>query len=170
MGQAESRQIVISPADTRRADCCILVAMEGWQPFSDPRFALQFQYPVRAKGGEPVERVETHLEGMLRVHLLSPIGREVYFEVSRYDSLTAEAEYQRHRESLPKQFDSLAITDMTATTLASLPAYEYTFEWDNGKRTVLLIEHRPVTYRILYNPLFPVNLQILSTIHWLNLP
>ena len=170
MGQAESRQIVISPADTRRADCCILIAMEGWLHFNDPRFALQFQYPVRATDGEPVERVETQFEGMLRVHLLSPIGREVYFEVSKHDSLTAEAEYRRHRESLPKQFDSLVITDMTAITLASLPAYEYTFEWDNGKRTVLLIEHRTVTYRILYNPLFPVNLQILSTIHWLNLP
>ena len=145
MGQAESRQIMISPADTRRADCCILVAMEGWQPFSDPRFALQFQYPVRATDGEPVERVETQLEGMLRVHLLSPIGREVYFEVSKYDSLAAGAEYRRHREHLPKQFDSLAITDMTATTLASLPAYEYTFEWDRGKRTVLLIEHGAVT-------------------------
>jgi hypothetical protein len=144
--------------------------MEGWLHFNDPRFALQFQYPVRATDGEPVERVETQFEGMLRVHLLSPIGREVYFEVSKYDSLTAEAEYQRHRESLPKQFDSIAITDMRATTLASLPAYEYTFEWDKGKRTVLLIRDGTVTYRILYNPLFPVNLQILSTFTWLNLP
>jgi hypothetical protein len=114
--------------------------------------------------------VETQLEGMLRVHILSPIGREVYFEVSRYDLLTPEAEYRRHRENLPKQFDSLAIADMRATTLASLPAYEYTFEWDKGKRTVLLIGHGSVTYRILHNPLFPVNLQILSTFTWLNLP
>jgi hypothetical protein len=144
--------------------------MEGWQHFNDPRFALQLQYPVRAEDGEPVECVETELEGMLRVHILSPIGREVYFEVGRYDSLTPEAEYRRHRESLLKQFDSLAITDLLATSLASLPAFEYTFEWDKGKRTVVLIEHRTVTYRILYNPLFPVNLQILSTCTWLNLP
>lgn len=69
--------------------------MENWQLFRDPRFAVQFRYPAQGTDGEPVERVETVQEGMLRVHVLAPKSREVYFEVTKYDQLSAQAEYQR---------------------------------------------------------------------------
>ncbi len=144
--------------------------MENWQRFRDPRFALQFKYPKLAMDGEPVDQVETQQDGMLRVHILSPNSREVYFEVSKHNLLTAESEYQRHKEYLPNQFPGLAITELRVTRCASLPAYEYTFEWDQGTRTVILVERSDATYRILYNPRFSVNLQILSTVEWLNLP
>jgi len=143
--------------------------MENWQRFSDPGFALQFNYPKLATDGEPVDRVETKQEGMLRVHILSPKSREVYFEVSKYDLLVAESEYQRHKEYLPKQFYLLSITELRETHCASLPAHDYTFEWDQGIRTVILVERADATYRILYNPRFSVNLQILSTVEWLRI-
>ena len=59
---------------------------------------------------------------------------------------------------------------MKPVVCASLTAYEYTFGWDQGERTVILVERDGATYRILYNPRFAVNLQILSTIEWLNPP
>jgi len=37
------------------------------------------------------------------------------------------------------------------------------FIWSSGTMPYAI-------YRILYNPRFPVNLQILSTLEWLNLP
>ena len=107
---------------------------------------------------------------MLRVHILAPKSREVYFEVSRYDSLSAKAEYQQHKEHLTKQFDPLAISELKETLCASLPGYEYSFEWDHGRRVVLLVERADAMYRIIYNPRFPVNLQILSTMQWLSVP
>jgi hypothetical protein len=143
--------------------------MEKWQLFNDASFALQFKYPSQDTGSEPVHWVENQQEGMLRVHILSPKSREVYFEVSKYDSLTAESEYQRHKEFLPTQFRLLAITELKETHCASLPACEYTFEWDQGIRTVMLVERDEATYRILYNPRFSVNLEILSTVQWLSL-
>jgi hypothetical protein len=85
------------------------------------------------------------------------------------DALSAEEEYQRHREVLPKQFHPLSITDLKDTICASLPAYEYTFEWSEGTRTVILIKRENATYRILINPRSLVNLQILSTVEWLDL-
>lgn len=143
--------------------------MENWLSFDDPRFAFKFRYPARATDGELVERIENQQAGMLRVHILSPIGREVYFEVSKYDALTAEAEYQRHKEYLLKQFHPLQITALINTPFASLPACRYTFEWDQGERTVILVERGDATYRIIYNPRFPVNLRILSTVEWIDL-
>src|SRR5215475_14195977 len=133
--------------------------MENWQLFRDSQFALQFKYPNVAMDGEPVERVETQQDRMFRVHILSPKSREVYFEVSKYDLLTAESEYQRHKEYLPKQFDSLSITELEETICASLPARAYTFEWYHGTRRVILVERDDATYRILYNPWFSINLQ-----------
>lgn len=144
--------------------------MEDWEIFDDPRFDLTFKYPSHTPDREAVERVETIQAGWLRVHVLAPKSREVYFEVTKYDSLSAEAEYQRHGEALPLQFDGLIITELQESTCASLPAYEYTFEWGQGKRVVILVERGEATYRLLYNPRFPVNLQILSTLEWLNLP
>ena len=143
--------------------------MDDWQEFKDFRFALRFKYPGLATNGEHVDRVETQQDGMLRVHVLSPKSREVYFEISKYDLLNAESEYQRHKEILPKQFHPFAITELKETLCRSLPAYEYTFEWEQDTRTVILVERCDATYRILYNPRFPINLQILSTVQWLNL-
>jgi hypothetical protein len=143
--------------------------MNSWQRFDDPRFALQFRYPGEAADGEAVARVETEQAGMLRVHVLAPICREVYFEVTKYDALSAESKYQRHKASLPNQFDPLVISELRETVCASLSGYEYTFEWDQGRRVVLLVERENATYRILYNPGFPVNLKILSTLEWISL-
>jgi len=142
--------------------------MDDWQEFKDSRFALWFKYPSLATNGEHVDRVETQQDGMLRVHVLSPKSREVYFEVSKYDLLNAESEYQRHKENLPKQFHPLTITELKKTLCRSLPAHEYTFEWEQCARTVILVERGDATCRILYNPRFPINLQILSTAQWLN--
>ena len=144
--------------------------MESWQVFDDPRFTLQFKYPSMAANGEPVERVETQFEGVLRVHVLSPTSCEIYFEVSKYEALSAEGEYVHHKADLLRQFHPLTISEMKPVICASLPAYEYTFGWDQGERTVILLERGGATYRILYNPRFPVNLQILSTMEWLKLP
>ena len=143
--------------------------MENWRLFRDARFSLQFKYPRLATDGEPVDLVETQQHGMLRVHILAPKSRGVYFEVSKYDLLTAEAEYQHHKKYLLKQFQQLVISKLKETVCASLPASEYTFEWDQGKRNVILVEREDATYRILYNPSFSVNFQILSTMDWLKL-
>lgn len=96
--------------------------MENWQFFDGSRFALQFNYAARASDGEPVEREETEADAMLRVHVLAPKCREVYFEVTKYYGLPAAAEYECHKEGLPKQFDPLSITELKETGCASLPA------------------------------------------------
>ena len=144
--------------------------MDDWQIFRDPEFALRFKYPTRSTDGEPVDRVETQQEGMLRVHILAPKSREVYFEVTRYDSLPAASEYRLHKEYLANQFQSLAITEVAETVCGSLPAYKYTFQWDQGERVVILVERGEATYRLIYNPRFLINLQILSSVEWLDLP
>jgi len=142
---------------------CTLFDMENWLFFSDPRFALQFQHPRLATDGEPVQREETQREGMLRIHVLAPKCREVYFEVTKYELLTPKDEYRRHTENLPELFEGVQISELKETRCASLPAYEYMFEWEQGTRSVMLVQRGAETYRILFNPRFPINVQIQST-------
>jgi hypothetical protein len=144
--------------------------MADWLHFSDPRFGLRFRYPTLATDGEPVERLEMQREDAVRVHILAPKCREVYFEVSRYELLTAVSEYQRHKDHLATRFDSLVMSNLHKTVCAGLPAHTYTFEWDQGRRVILLVERSDGTYRIIYNPHFPINVRILSTLEWITVP
>ena len=140
--------------------------VENWQLFRDAQFDLLFRYPRSATDGDPVERVETQREGLFRVHVLSPASRDVYFEVSKYVAISAEEEYRRHQETLSEQSPELLISDLKETVCAFLPAYEYTFKWSEGTRTVILVERENATYRILFNPRYHLNFQILSTVEW----
>lgn len=107
---------------------------------------------------------------MFRIHILAPKSREVYFEVSKYSSLNTEEEYSQHIRNLSKQFHTIAVTELIETVFTSLPAHEYTFEWESGIRSVILVQRGDAAYRFLYDPRAPINTQILSTVEWLNLP
>ena len=142
--------------------------MEHWSIFSDPRFTLRFFYPRIGTSGEPVERLDAQQPGLLRVHFLTPKSREVYFEVSKYGSLSAVSEYQQHTENLQKLLQKLYLTELAETRCASLPASQYTFEWEHGARTVILVERGDITYRFLFDPIRDINFKILSTLRWLD--
>jgi len=58
------------------------------------------------------------------------------------------------------------ITELRATTLGSLPAYIYSFQWPEKERAVILIEWESSTYRIIYDPGSPLNEQIIATIEF----
>jgi hypothetical protein len=142
--------------------------MKSWQYFEDPRFELSLEYPRPGVDGEPVERIEIQNEELLRVHIRTPENRAVYFEISKYRSLTAEVEYQQHKDNLRKQFPEIEMTGLIETDVADVPAYSYSFEWESGLRTVVLVERDDGLYRILFNPNHPVNLHILHSLRWLN--
>jgi hypothetical protein len=142
--------------------------MKSWQLFKDPRFDLLFEYPHLGADGEPVERMEIQNKELLRVHIRTPENRDVYFEISKYRSLTAKGEYQQHKDNLTKRFPEIEMTSLKETNLADVPAYSYSFEWATGSRTVILVERGDGLYRILFNPDQQVNLQILSSLRWLN--
>ena len=143
--------------------------MDDWRLFTNPRFALRFRYPSLTAGGEPVDQLETQQKDMLRVHVLAATSRLVYFEVRKYARLTPFVAYQRHKESLFTRFDSLVISELRTAQCASLAAYEYTFEWEHGRRVALLVRRAGALYRIIYDPGSAVNLQILSSLEWLDL-
>jgi hypothetical protein len=138
----------------------------GWQQFARPGFKVRFSYPEVTPQGRVVDRVEDEHEQphRVRVHLTSRDSRELYFEVIHFPDLTPLEEYTRHRAHLEQRFGAGSTTELSETTLGPWPAWAYAFRWDQGERSVILLQVGRDTYRIIYDPRSPLNTQIISTI------
>lgn len=140
--------------------------MQDWLHFSDPRFALGFQYPEITHQGHFVERTESEEKDIVRVHFRSKDSREVYFEITKYQNLSAQLEYQRDKENLEKLPEGFVVAALREIRWMSQPTYEYSIKWSQVARVARLIEDESTTYRILYDPYSPLNVRILSTLQW----
>ena len=140
--------------------------MQNWQHFVYPGFALGFKYPQITPQGHLVEKVETQSEERIRVHFMSKESRELYFEITKYIGLPAQAEYQNHKEYLENRPEGHIVSDLREIRWMSQTAYEYSIKWRQGTRIVMLIETDNTTYRVLYDPDSPLNVQVLSTLQW----
>jgi hypothetical protein len=140
--------------------------MENWQIFTDPGFRLHFRYPAVTPQGNMVEPQDEQTSDFARVHLISRDSPEVYFEVRQYRDLLPQEEYQRHRAYLEKRFESegFTITELTPQRIGEAAAHEYSFQWNGKQRVAILIQQGSATYRIIYDPVSPINVQILSTV------
>ena len=140
--------------------------MQDWQHFAEFGFALGFQYPQTTPQGHTVERSTSQGDNSVRVHFTSRDSHELYFELTKYTDLSPQVEYEHHKGSLEKKLNQFRISDLKEIRWLSQPAYEYSFQWQQGTRTVILIETDHAMYRILYDPYSPLNVQILSTVQW----
>jgi hypothetical protein len=136
----------------------LLMDIQTWSTFSDPKFALQFQYPETTPKGHPVEMDD------IRMHFRSKDSPEVYFEVSRHLHFSAKELYEREKGYIEKQLDQPDVRELKAITIAAQPAFEFSFTWSGGERVVILIEKQATLYRVIYDPRSPLNLQIVATL------
>jgi hypothetical protein len=140
--------------------------MQNWQHFVYPGFALGFSYPEITPQGYIVEKAETQDGERIRLHFTSKESHELYFEITKYIDLRAQAEYKSHKEYLENRLDAYVVSDLREIRWMSQTAYEYSIKWREGARIVILIETDDATYRVLYDPNSPLNVQVLSTIQW----
>lgn len=140
--------------------------MSRWYEFRDSSFSLVFKYPESTPEGSTVEQTESSSGDLARVHFVSRDSGELYFEITKYRDLHPEQEYEQHSAALRKRFAKMSITDLQVSDWNSLVAYEYSFAWDQGVRSVILIERGDGLYRILYDPRSVLNVRLLSTVEW----
>ncbi len=98
------------------------------------------------------------------MHLRSPGSPELYVEVVRFQDLAPRDEHLHHKPSLERRFGAGSVTALTETTLAERPAWAYAFRWDEGERSVRLLEVAGDTYRILFDPRSELNAQVVETV------
>ena len=132
--------------------------------FSFPETTFQFIYPETTPKGSPVTVKETHRDNVSRIYLTSRDSLELYFEVTRYNDLTAREGYQQLKEEVEERFAECEVTELQKTRLNGSPAYVFSFQWPFNQRKVYFLEKGSETYRILYDPSLRLNEQILATI------
>jgi hypothetical protein len=120
-------------------------ARADWQQFARPEFRLRFQYPAVTPQGRAVERSEDHRDDAVRVHLTTRNKEELYFEVSRFPDLAPPDEYVEHSAYLEQRFGAGPTSPLTETSIG-WPAWAYAFQWDQGERSVLLLQVARDTY------------------------
>ncbi len=136
----------------------------AWQQFAHPAFRLRFSYPTMTPQGRVVNRADDQRGDTVRVHLTARESQELYVEIIHFPKLSPYQEYVRHRAYLEQRFGVGAITDLTEASLGRWPAWAYAFHWDQGERSVLLLPVDGDTYRIIYDPRSPLNMQVLATV------
>jgi hypothetical protein len=92
---------------------------------------------------------------------------ELYVELVRFQDLAPEDEYLSHRQVLEQRFGPGAVTELTQTTLRGLPAWSYGFRWEDGERSVLLLQVDEDTYRVIHDPRSPLNADVIATLRLL---
>lgn len=140
--------------------------MQKWQTLADARFTLRIKYPAITPEGHTVIKRETERADMMRVHLMSEGGQEIYFEITQYLNLPLGQLYMRHRQELESRFEEVVVSSLEPATLVSRSAQAYSFMWPQRQRKVFLVEFGLAVCRILFNPLSPLNEKILATIEW----
>jgi hypothetical protein len=152
----------------RDALCEPSTVTEEWERFARPGFALRFSYPRLTPDGHAVaeteETVRDHRGDMERVHFTSPGSSELYVEVARFREHTPQQEYDNHGAHLKQRFGADAVAPLTETTLGDRAAWTYAFRWDEGERSVLLVQIGADTYRVLYDPRSALNEQVVDSI------
>ena len=73
--------------------------------------------------------------------------------------------YEKERDSVINQRQA-TVTDLAKTTLAELPAHEYSFTWNGNERKVILVVQAEWLFRVIYDPSSPINLDIVATIRF----
>jgi hypothetical protein len=118
--------------------------------------------------GHAAERVEEqavdHRGDIERVHISSREGGELYVEVMRFRDLAPQDEYRGHRQYLERRFGADAVTELTETSLLGRPAWAYDIRWDEGERSVLMLQVASDTYRVISDPRSELNAEVLATL------
>lgn len=141
-----------------------------WERFRRPGFRVAFDFPAVTPLGHAVARAEERVQehpvagDFERVHLSAPDSGELYVEVTRFPDCTPADEYRVHQPYLVQRLGSDAVDNLAETALGHRTAWTYGFRWNEGERSVVLLQVGPDTYRVIYDPRSELNTRILATL------
>jgi hypothetical protein len=141
-----------------------------WERVEHSDFRVSISYPAVTPQGHAVDRAEEKVEGhpvagdFERVHLSSPESGELYVELARFPDRTPADEYAAHQPYLAQRFGEDAVSELAESSFAGRSAWTYGIRWDEGERSVLLLEVEGDTYRVIYDPRSELNARVLATL------
>ncbi len=131
-----------------------------WLECSGDGWELVFRHPPTDSAGRAVT-VARRGEGDVRgIHVTAENHDEIYFEVTRWDAMTAVEIYRVMQERLPGMYPGIEFDELKASTIGQSGS----FRWPGQVREIHFIELAEATYRIILRPIGLVNHDILATV------
>ncbi len=132
---------------------------------SDQNHGWQFQIPVITPGGQVTEVTRHEKQGSLLAHAHSPDYFELYFElVSFTGSVPARSLIPKLQGQLKDQFSEVTFTEIRQGDLLGFSTTEFTFSSTEKTRRFIFVDGNKRTYRLIYNPLSPLNEIVLDSV------
>jgi len=125
----------------------------------------QFQIPEVTEQSQTTEFTRDTHKGVIKVHAHTPDLFELYFEVVSYpEKLDHQAMIEKQKPFIEKQFTSVSFSKVNTCTFKRLPTIEFTFESEEKTRRFIYIEDVSRSYRVIFNPLSNLNLDVLDSL------
>jgi hypothetical protein len=125
----------------------------------------QFQIPEVTAKAQTTEITRDTLKGMVRVHAHSPDLFELYFEVVSYpEMLDHQKLIEEQKPFIEKKFTNVSFSEVGSGPFKKFPTTEFTFESDEKTRRFVYIEDANRSYRVIFNPLSNLNLDVLNSL------
>ena len=140
--------------------------MEDWISYSHQSLSVTLRYPNPTPSGNSVSIREISSQSSFRAHFVSDGSNDVYFEVARYSSLTAEQAINDFLKDVSQRINGLEASDVEVFMFRSYPAHRFTIHWAAKERVVLFIEKDDALYRIIHDPTSMINKRMLESIEF----
>ena len=125
----------------------------------------QFQIPEVTSQVQTTEITRDTHEGMVRVHAHTPDLFELYFEVVSYpERLDHQALIEKQKPFIEKKFMNVSFSKVSTGNFRKLTTAEFTFESEEKTRKFIYIEEPNRSYRVIFNPLSNLNLDVLNSL------
>ena len=80
---------------------------------------------------------------------------------------TQKIRYEREVRKLKSEIEQLQAKEVRETTFAGFPAYQFSIQWPGKERIIIFIDRGDILYRIIHDPVSPINKKILENIQFL---
>ena len=141
--------------------------MDGWKTLLSQELQVELNYPDPTPDGFEVLIHERGTDTSYRAHLISEGSDEVYFEVGVYQNLPARQAVELFLVDVSQRIEQLQAKEVRETTFAGFPAYQFSIQWPGKERIIIFIDRGDILYRIIHDPVSPINKKILENIQFL---
>ena len=125
----------------------------------------QFQVPEVTEQAQTTEITRDTHKGKIKVHAHTADLFELYFEVVSYpEKLDHQALIEKQKPFIEQEFTNVSFSEVSAQTFKGLPTTEFTFESEEKTRRFIYIEDASRSYRVIFNPLSNLNLDVLNSL------
>ncbi len=126
-----------------------------------------FKIPTITSTDQTTEVTRDSHRDMQRVHAHTVDLYELYFEIVSHASLLDHAALiEKQKPFISEKFSNVTFSEVETCQFKGLPSTAFTFTSDEKTRRFMFIDSQNRSYRVILNPLSPLNFDVLESLNF----